>query len=60
MTLEEQLNISLTYINEILKLTVDNPHTIYIKSHLIPVKYELQRQQQKLINLDSNYTVSAE
>ena len=60
MKQQEQLDIALIHINELLKLTSTNQYNKFIRNHLIPVKYELQRQQQKLIIRHSNSIVSAE
>ena len=40
----EWLNIALTQINNVAKLTEDNAYKNYIYAHLLPIKYELERQ----------------
>ena len=40
----EWLNIALTKINNVAKLTEKNAYKDYIYAHLSPIKYELERQ----------------
>ena len=40
----EWLNIALTQIENVAKLTEDNAYKNYIYAHLSPIKYELERQ----------------
>ena len=44
MTSKEKIILAEMQINNLLELTKDLQYTAFIKSHLLPVKYELQRQ----------------
>ena len=53
MTPKEKIILAEMQINNLLELTKDLQYTAFIKSHLLPVKYELQRQVHLLTG--SNY-----
>jgi len=44
MTNKERIILAEMQINNLLELTKDLQYTAFLKSHLLPVKYELQRQ----------------
>jgi hypothetical protein len=44
MNQKERIILAEMQINNLLTLTEDLQYTAFIKSHLLPVKYELQRQ----------------
>jgi len=44
MTNKEKIILAEMQINNLLELTKDLQYTAFLKSHLLPVKYELQRQ----------------
>lgn len=44
MTNKERIILADMQINNLLELTKDLQYTAFLKSHLLPVKYELQRQ----------------
>ena len=44
MTNKERIILADMQINNLLELTKDLQYTADLKSHLLPVKYELQRQ----------------
>jgi hypothetical protein len=44
MNHKEKILLAEMQINNLLTLTEDLQYTAFIKSHLLPVKYELQRQ----------------
>ena len=44
MTNKEKIILADMQINNLLELTKDLQYTAFLKSHLLPVKYELQRQ----------------
>ena len=44
MTNKEKIILAEMQINNLLELTKDLQYAAFIKSHLLPVKYELQRQ----------------
>ena len=44
MSHKEKILLAEMQINNLLTLTEDLQYTAFIKSHLLPVKYELQRQ----------------
>jgi len=44
MNQKERIILAEMQINNLLRLTDDLQYTAFIKSHLLPVKYELQRQ----------------
>ena len=44
MNTKEKIILAEMQINNLLTLTEDLQYTAFIKSHLLPVKYELQRQ----------------
>ena len=53
MTPKEKIILAEMQINNLLELTKDLQYAAFIKSHLLPVKYELQRQVHLLTG--SNY-----
>ena len=53
MTPKEKIILAEMQINNLLELTKDLQYTAFLKSHLLPVKYELQRQVHLLTG--SNY-----
>ena len=48
MTNKEKIILAQTQIDNLLELTKDLQYQAFIKSHLLPVKYELQRQMHLL------------
>ena len=44
MTNKERIILADMQINNLLELTKDLQYTAFLKSHLLPVKYELQRK----------------
>jgi len=48
MTNKEKIILAQTQIDNLLELTQDLQYQGFIKSHLLPVKYELQRQMHLL------------
>ena len=48
MNQKERIILAEMQINNLLRLTDDLQYTAFIKSHLLPVKYELQRQMHLL------------
>jgi len=44
MNSKEKIILAEMQINNLLELTKDLQYTAFLKSHLLPVKYELQRQ----------------
>ena len=44
MTNKEKIILAEMQINNLIALTQDLQYAAFIKSHLLPVKYELQRQ----------------
>lgn len=50
MNHKERMILAEMQINNLLTLTEDLQYTAFIKSHLLPVKYELQRQLSLLTN----------
>ena len=44
MNHKEKIILAEMQINNLLELTKDLQYTAFLKSHLLPVKYELQRQ----------------
>ena len=48
MTSKEKIILAQTQIDNLLELTKDLQYQAFIKSHLLPVKYELQRQMHLL------------
>ena len=48
MNQKEKIILAEMQINNLLELTKDLQYTAFIKSHLLPVKYELQRQMHLL------------
>ena len=53
MNQKEKIILAEMQINNLLELTKDLQYTAFLKSHLLPVKYELQRQVHLLTG--SNY-----
>ena len=53
MNHKEKIILAEMQINNLLELTKDLQYTAFLKSHLLPVKYELQRQVHLLTG--SNY-----
>ena len=54
MNQKERIILAEMQINNLLTLTEDLQYTAFIKSHLLPVKYELQRQLH-LLTSTKNY-----
>jgi len=48
MDQKEKIILSEMQINNLIELTKDLQYQAFIKSHLLPVKYELQRQMHLL------------
>jgi len=48
MNPKEKMILAEMQINNLLSLTQDLQYQVFIKSHLLPVKYELQRQMHLL------------
>jgi len=48
MTNKEKIILAEMQINNLISLTQDLQYQAFIKSHLLPVKYELQRQMHLL------------
>ena len=48
MEQKEKIILAQTQIDNLLELTKDLQYQAFIKSHLLPVKYELQRQMHLL------------
>ena len=44
MNQKEKIILAEMQINNLLELTKDLQYTAFLKSHLLPVRYELQRQ----------------
>jgi len=50
MNQKERIILALIQIDNLLNLTKDNQYTSFMYSHLLPVKYELERQLHCLTN----------
>ena len=50
MNYKEKIILAQMQIDNIMKLTEEGQYAAFIKSHLLPVKYELQRQAHLLTN----------
>ena len=46
---EEKIIIALMQVENLLKISENNPYGKYLQSHLYPVKYELERQLNNLL-----------
>jgi len=44
MNQEAKLHLALMQVHNLLNLTRDNQYTAFMYSHLLPIKYELERQ----------------
>lgn len=57
-TEEERLALALNQVENLVSLLKDNEYKTFLYNHLIPIKYELQRQLSKLTN--TNYYTNIE
>jgi hypothetical protein len=55
MNHKEKIILAEMQINNLLELTKDLQYTAFLKSHLLPVKYELQRQVHLLTGSKNYY-----
>jgi len=55
MNQKEKIILAEMQINNLLELTKDLQYTAFLKSHLLPVKYELQRQVHLLTGSKNYY-----
>lgn len=54
MNQEIKLHMALIQIDNLTELLSDEPYFAYFTSHLIPIKYELERQLTCLTNSDNS------
>ena len=55
MNHKEKIILAEMQINNLLELTKDLQYTAFLKSHLLPVRYELQRQVHLLTGSKNYY-----
>ena len=60
MNPKEKIILAEMQINNLISLTQDLQYQAFIKSHLLPVKYELQRQYQLLTNTKEETKIKKE